>query len=86
MISPFDRFVTASGLTNIADGQLWSIKIISNSLLGPAVGAFLIAIALPLPFAANALACFAAILLLLRIKDSFKPTNDASKTGAVSWP
>ena len=62
-----------------ANGQLWSIEIIGNSLLGPAVGAFLIAIALPLPFAANALAYFAAILLLLRIKGSFKPTNDAPK-------
>ncbi len=64
-----------------ANGRLWSIEIIGNSLLGPAIGAFLIAVALPLPFIANGLAYFAAILLLLRIKGRFKP----EKGTAQNW-
>ncbi|MCK4712059.1 MAG: MFS transporter, partial [Marinosulfonomonas sp.] len=62
-----------------ANGRLWSVEIIGNSLLGPAIGAFLIAVALPLPFIANALAYFAAILLLLRIKGRFKPDKETPK-------
>ena len=62
-----------------ANGRLWSIEIIGNSLLGPAIGAFLIAVALPLPFIANGLAYFAAILLLLRIKGRFKPEKGAAQ-------
>ncbi|MHA3913306.1 MFS transporter [Halovulum sp. GXIMD14793] len=56
-----------------ANGRLWSVELIGNALLGPAVGAFLIAAYLPLPFAANALAYGIAILLVLRISGNFRP-------------
>ncbi len=47
-----------------ANGRLWSVELVGNALLGPALGAFLIAAVLAAPFALNAVACFAALLLL----------------------
>lgn len=56
-----------------ANGRLWSVEMIGNSLLGPAVGAFLISIFLPAPFAINALMFFLALIIMLRVPGSFKP-------------
>ncbi len=47
-----------------ANGRLWSVELVGNALLGPALGAFLIASMLAAPFAANAIACLAALWLL----------------------
>lgn len=54
-----------------ANGRLWSVEIIGNALLGPALGAALIAVAPPMPFAANAVAFGAAILLVRGIQGQF---------------
>lgn len=56
-----------------ANGRLWSVELVGNALLGPALGAFLIAAAAPLPFAANAAAYLLAVLLVLRIGRVFRP-------------
>ncbi len=58
-----------------ANGRLWSVELVGNALLGPALGAFLIAAWLPLPFAVNALAFAAAIWLVYRIPGRFTPNN-----------
>ena len=55
-----------------ANGRLWSVEMIGNSLIGPVLGAFLIAIWLPLPFAVNALAYGVALLLVVRMAGSFR--------------
>jgi MFS family permease len=47
-----------------ANGRLWSVELVGNALLGPALGAFLIAAMLAAPFTVNALACLAALMLL----------------------
>lgn len=56
-----------------ANGRLWSVELVGQALLGPALGAFLIAAALPLPFAVNACAYLLAILLVARISGAFRP-------------
>ena len=56
-----------------ANGRLWSVELVGNSLLGPAVGAFLIAAFLPLPFLLNAAAFGVAFGLMLGLKGSFRP-------------
>jgi MFS family permease len=56
-----------------ANGRLWSVELIGNALIGPALGAFLIAVAVPLPFALNALAYLLAMVLLLAIGGDFQP-------------
>ena len=56
-----------------ANGRLWSVELVGNALLGPALGAFLIAAALPLPFAVGALAYVAAVFLVLGIAGQFQP-------------
>lgn len=62
-----------------ANGRLWSVELVGNALLGPAVGAFLIAIAVPLPFALNALAYGLAVVLFLALSGPFKPAVAAEK-------
>ncbi len=62
-----------------ANGRLWSVELIANSLIGPVLGAFLIALWLPLPFALNALAYAAAMLLVLRIAGHFRAPQAASR-------
>ncbi|WP_432816770.1 MFS transporter [Sulfitobacter sp. JB4-11] len=56
-----------------ANGRLWSVELVGNALLGPAVGAFLIALAVPLPFALNAVAYGLAVVLFLALSGPFKP-------------
>jgi hypothetical protein len=58
-----------------ANGRLWSVELVANSLIGPVLGAFLIAWALPLPFAANAVAYTLAVLLLLGVGGQFRPVR-----------
>jgi Na+/melibiose symporter-like transporter len=72
------------GLVNDADleranGRLWSVELIANSLIGPVFGAFLIALWLPLPFALNALAYGAAMLLVMRIAGNFRAAQSANR-------
>lgn len=62
-----------------ANGRLWSVELVGNALLGPALGAFLIAAALPLPFAVGALAYGAAVILVLAIGGPFRPTSTQSR-------
>lgn len=62
-----------------ANGRLWSVELVGNALLGPAVGAFLIAVAVPLPFALNALAYGLAVVLFLALSGPFKPAVVAEK-------
>lgn len=62
-----------------ANGRLWSVELVGNALLGPALGAFLIAAAAPLPFAANAVAYLLAVILVLRIRRAFRPAASAER-------
>ena len=62
-----------------ANGRLWSVELLANSLIGPALGAFLIAIALPLPFALNAVAYGAAVLLVAQVVGNFRPAQTANR-------
>ena len=56
-----------------ANGRIWSVELVGNALLGPALGAFLIAAAAPLPFAANAAAYLLAVILVLFIGGAYRP-------------
>jgi len=62
-----------------ANGRLWSVELVGNALLGPALGAFLIAAALPLPFAVGALAYVSAVVLVLAIKGQFQPATTQTR-------
>ena len=62
-----------------ANGRLWSVELIGNSLVGPALGAFLIALFAPAPFALNGLAYAVALVFVMSLKGSFKPTTSQEK-------
>ena len=56
-----------------ANARLFSAELIGNALLGPAVGAFLIAAALWLPFAANAVLFAVAVWVMRGLRGRFRP-------------
>jgi hypothetical protein len=62
-----------------ANGRLWSVELLANALVGPALGAFLIAAALPLPFALNAAAYAGAVLLLIGVSGRFRPDRSDAR-------
>jgi MFS family permease len=62
-----------------ANGRLWSVELVANALIGPAFGAFLIGLALPLPFALNVVAYAVAFLMLAGISGSFRPEQTAPR-------
>ncbi len=61
-----------------ANGRLWSVELVGNALLGPAVGALLIAWALSAPFLLNGGAYVLAVLLVLGVAGQFKPPTRAA--------
>lgn len=63
----------------VANGRLWSVELIGNALLGPALGAFLIAAAVWLPFAVNAGAYVVAVLLVMQMTGTFRPAQSATR-------
>ncbi|MBA3910948.1 MAG: MFS transporter [Rhodobacter sp.] len=64
-----------------ANGQLWSAELLTNALIGPALGAVLIGLWLPLAFGLNAAAYGLAMLLLAGISGQFRP----DRTDARNW-
>jgi MFS family permease len=56
-----------------ANGRLWTTEALANQLIGPAFGAFLLGVALALPFAFNALAYGVAAFLMTRLVGQFHP-------------
>lgn len=64
-----------------ANGRLWSVELVGNSLLGPALGAFLIAAVLWAPFALNAAMFALAALLVVSLPGPFKP----ARQGGTDW-
>lgn len=62
-----------------ANGRLWSVELVGNALIGPALGAFLIATAVQAPFFVNALAYFLAIFLVLRLPGRFRPARSLAR-------
>lgn len=64
-----------------ANGQLWSAELLTNALIGPALGAFLIGLWLPLAFGVNAAAYGLAMLLVAGLAGQFK----AVRTDRRGW-
>ncbi len=64
-----------------ANGQLWSAELLTNALIGPALGAFLIGLWLPLAFGLNALAYGLAMLLVAGLAGPFR----AVRTERRGW-
>lgn len=56
-----------------ANGRLWSVELVGNALVGPALAALLVGWWLPLPFLVNAAALALAVVLVLGILGRFHP-------------
>jgi MFS family permease len=64
-----------------ANGQLWSAELLTNALIGPALGAFLIGLWLPLAFGLNAFAYGLAMWVVAGLAGSFR----AVRTDRRGW-
>lgn len=64
-----------------ANGQLWSAELLTNALIGPVLGAFLIGLWLPLAFGVNALAYGLALLMVAGLAGRFR----ATRTDRPGW-
>jgi MFS family permease len=73
-------FVPPEGLER-ANGRLWSAELLTNALIGPALGAMLIGLWLPLAFGMNAVAYGLAMLLVAGLAGQFRP----ERTGPANW-
>ena len=62
-----------------ANGRLWSIELVGNALIGPPLGAMLIAAFLPFPFAFNAAAFALAVALVAGMQGRFHPRPQAAR-------
>lgn len=58
-----------------ANGRLWSVELVGERLIGPALGAFLIAAFVWFPFALNAAAFLCAVGLVSGLKGQFAPAK-----------
>lgn len=56
-----------------ANGRLWTAEALMNQMIGPAFGAFLLGVALAMPFAFNALAYALAAVMMGRLRGGFHP-------------
>ncbi len=63
-----------------ANGRLWSVELVGNALLGPALGAFLITSVIWLPFALNSVVFVFAVILMVGVKGQFSPDRADSRS------
>jgi hypothetical protein len=63
-----------------ANGRLWSVELTGNALVGPPLGAILVGLALPLPFAANAVLYAVAALMIASMTGRFQPQRKARQS------
>lgn len=64
-----------------ANGRLWSVELVGNARIGPALGAFLIAFVIWVPSALNAVIFALATLMMLSLTGQFRP----KQAGARDW-
>ena len=68
-----------------ANGRLWGAETAMNSFVGPPLGGVLIAVALALPFLANAGLLAVSAVLMLTLVGSFRPAADPRRGRRVAW-
>lgn len=67
-----------------ANGRLWGAEVTMNQFVGPPLAGLLIAVAIVIPFAGNAVLLLVSGLLVLSLRGSFAPTGERT-TGRVNW-
>jgi MFS family permease len=67
----------------LANGRLWSVELVGNALLGPALGAFLIGSVIWLPFALNAVVFVLAAFLMFSLRGDYTPAPPKTRNWRV---
>ncbi len=66
-----------------ANGRLWSVEMVSNSFIGPPLGAFLLAATFSLPFFVDSVTFAVAAVFVALIRP--QPAREVPSTGSQSW-
>lgn len=77
--SMLPSIVSADSLER-ANGILGSVETVGNSMAGPSLGAFIVALFVPLPFLTIAVALLLAALLTASLKGNFKPAKQKKQS------
>jgi MFS family permease len=62
-----------------ANGRLWSVELLGNALIGPALGSLLISWMVWAPFALNTSAFVLAALIMYSLSGTFRPASPAER-------
>ncbi|NKN35374.1 MFS transporter [Agrobacterium sp. a22-2] len=62
-----------------ANGRLWSVEVMMNSLIGPPLAGLVLTVAVPLAFAFNGMGFAIAAALVMSIPGNFRPTRAEPK-------
>lgn len=65
-----------------ANARLWTVEMVGNALVGPAFGALLLGVFLPLPFGLNTAAYAGAALLMAGLPGAYRPVGAGARR---SW-
>ncbi|VAV95588.1 antibiotic efflux protein [hydrothermal vent metagenome] len=69
-----------------ANGRMWAAEVVSNSFIGPFVGAVLLGVALSLPLGFDAVSFLLAAVLVATMKGAFAPSRSAEAAdGRPNW-
>lgn len=68
-----------------ANGRLWSVELVGNALIGPALGALLIAVAVPLPFVMNGAIYGVAVGVVWTMTGVFRPGAGGASPAPRNW-
>jgi MFS family permease len=68
-----------------ANSRLWGVEVTMNQFVGPPLAGVLLAVAVIVPFGANALLLLVSGLLVLSLRGGFAPAGEARTTGRIAW-
>ncbi|MFT4295318.1 MAG: MFS transporter [Micropruina sp.] len=77
--------VVDRSLLERANGRLWAAETTMNSFVGPPLGGVLIAVALALPFLANAGLLAVSAALIFALAGNFLPAGAAARGRRIDW-
>jgi len=69
-----------------ANGRLWTVEMVMNTLVGTAAAGLLLGVSLALPFGVNACAMALAVALLIGLKGDFRGDPARGAAGPGWWP
>lgn len=68
-----------------ANGRMWGAEMTMNNFVGPPLAGFLVAAAIAIPFASNAVLLAIGALLMFSLVGDFRPSGGAERSAKINW-